>query len=150
MRRSTMRYAIRGVTLLELLTVLAIIAILMAVAIPSYSRYVLRSSRTDAMAALSWLASMQEQYRLDHNGYATTLNDLLGAHTRLVGSGAGAYLISEQRRYTVHMTAASANAFTFEARNWGNQSNDTECGHFRLTSTGIRSVGVGTVESCWR
>ena len=55
----------RGVTLIELMITVVIVAILAAIAYPSYTQYVLRSHRTAAKTALHDMASRQE--RLVHH-----------------------------------------------------------------------------------
>src|SRR3954471_12224948 len=59
----------RGFTLLELMVTLAIISILAAIAIPSYSEYVRRSRITEAFATLSGMRVKMEQYFQDNRTY---------------------------------------------------------------------------------
>lgn len=59
----------RGFTLIELMITVAIVAILAAVALPSYSRYVLRARITDALAGLSDMRLKMEQYFQDNRTY---------------------------------------------------------------------------------
>jgi type IV pilus assembly protein PilE len=61
----------RGFTLIELMIVTAIVAILAAVAYPSYTKYVVRSNRTAAQAQMLDLANRQQQYLLANRTYAT-------------------------------------------------------------------------------
>ena len=59
----------RGFTLIELMITVAIVAILAAVALPSYSRYVLRARITDGLAGVSDLRLKMEQYFQDNRTY---------------------------------------------------------------------------------
>ena len=66
MRRS------KGFTLIEVMITLAIIAILAAVALPSYNEYVRRSRISDAVAGLSTMRVRMEQYFQDNRVYNGT------------------------------------------------------------------------------
>ncbi len=63
----------KGFTLIELMIAMAIIAILTAVAYPSYRNYVIRSSRSAAQNELLQLANLQEKIYLNSNGYAVSV-----------------------------------------------------------------------------
>jgi type IV pilus assembly protein PilE len=59
----------RGFTLIELMITVAIVAILAAVALPSYSAYVMRANVTDAAKGLSEMRLKMEQYFQDQRTY---------------------------------------------------------------------------------
>jgi type IV pilus assembly protein PilE len=59
----------RGFTLLELMIVVAIVATLATIALPSYSAYVTRSRILDAVTRLSDARSKLEDYYLDERAY---------------------------------------------------------------------------------
>lgn len=61
----------RGFTLIELMIAVAIVAILAAVAYPSYQQYVIRANRTAAQTFMLAAANKQEQFILDARQYAT-------------------------------------------------------------------------------
>jgi type IV pilus assembly protein PilE len=66
-----MRRAQRGFTLIEAMITVAIIAILAAIAIPSYRDYVTRGKLTEAFGGLADARVKMEQYFQDNRTYAT-------------------------------------------------------------------------------
>jgi len=66
----------RGFTLIELMIVVVIVAILAAIAIPSYQRYVYRSRRPDGKDLLIRLAQAEERYYATHNSYPATATSI--------------------------------------------------------------------------
>lgn len=130
-----------GFTLIELMVVVMIIAILTAVALPSYRKYVVRTHRTDAQRALLDLATRQERYFYSHNTYATSLADL-GASATVEG---GYYSITSP-------IVASATDYTIVATAIGTQAtNDTQCRALSIDRAGVqRSAGdVNNDPVCW-
>jgi type IV pilus assembly protein PilE len=58
-----------GFTLIEVMIVVAIVAVLAAIAIPNYSDYIKRGKITEATSALADLRVRYEQYFLDNRTY---------------------------------------------------------------------------------
>ncbi|MDJ0956331.1 MAG: type IV pilin protein [Arenicellales bacterium] len=66
----------KGFTLIEMVVVLAILAIIVSIALPNYQDYLKRSRRSDAMIALERIANEQEQFYFDWNTYTDSFEDL--------------------------------------------------------------------------
>jgi len=66
--------SVAGFTLIELMIVVAVIAILAAIAIPNYSDYVTRSKITDATTKLGDLRTQMEKYFMDNRTYLNGAN----------------------------------------------------------------------------
>jgi type IV pilus assembly protein PilE len=64
---------LHGVTIVELLIVMAIIGILTAIAFPSYDAYLRKGRRADAQALMMDIATKEQQYLLDARSYTTTI-----------------------------------------------------------------------------
>jgi type IV pilus assembly protein PilE len=62
-----------GFTLIELMITVAIIAVLVGIAYPSYRSYIVRNNRGAAQAALMDIAQRQQQYLADMRSYASTV-----------------------------------------------------------------------------
>jgi type IV pilus assembly protein PilE len=96
--RLTLRRA-RGFTLIELMVTVAVVAIISAVAYPSYVDSVRKSKRASAKAKMTEVAGRLEQFRSEGAGaatYTTALGDLQypatlmsdnGGHTLTVAPG---------------------------------------------------------------
>ncbi len=99
----------RGVTLIELVVVVAILALLASIAVPSYRQYVLRSNRAEAKAALLNVAAAQEKFYLQNNTYTNELTDA-------PPSGLGLGDTTETGLYTIEVDGADADGYTATAR----------------------------------
>ncbi len=69
--RPLSRSTAHGFTLIEVMIVVAIVAILAAVALPSYRDYMLRGYLTDGTTLLSTMQTSMERYYQDNRTYAT-------------------------------------------------------------------------------
>lgn len=132
---------VTGFSMIELMIVLVIIAILAAIAIPSYRQYVLRSHRTDATRAMQDLASRQENYFFSNNRYPSTMSSINAS-----SSVAGTY-------FSVAIPSASSTDYAITATAQGAQAKDIACTTFRLNRAGQRtstsSSGANTTATCW-
>lgn len=92
----------QGFTLIELMITVAVIAIMAAVAYPSYQAQIVKSRRSEAQSVLLDMAQRQKQYLLDMRDYAPDLASL----NYSVPSNVTA-------RYTVSITTTSGPPPTF-------------------------------------
>lgn len=135
-----MRFKSRGFTLIELMIVVIVAAILVAIAVPSYRQYVLRSHRTEAKAALLNLAAAQEKFYLQNNTYTEELADA-------PPDGLGIPATTEHGYYTIAIAAgADETAFAATATATGSQASDTHCASFSIDQAGVRTA---TNADCW-
>ena len=66
----------RGFTLIELMITVAVVALLSAIAYPSYKGAMVKNRRATAQAHLSDIAQRQQQYLMDNRAYTDTVGNL--------------------------------------------------------------------------
>ena len=141
----------RGVSLLELMVVVAIVTIIASIGYPSYLGYISRANRTAAKSFLLQVADRQEQFFANNKRYANDLTDL--------GYGANGFMINDQgamtaagaddRIYRVQINAVTPVTYTIAAVPQLRQAgHDTQCLTLTLTHAGQRGQ-TGPSTDCW-
>jgi type IV pilus assembly protein PilE len=142
-----------GFTLVELMIVVAVVAILAGLAFNTYRGYVQRSKRTEAKQILADYAMREEKWRASHSTYTNAIvADLGGATT--APSGNYTFAITFPSTGTCPGTGAqnkaSANSFIITATKAGTQADDNACATMVFTNDcgtiTKTSTGGGT---CW-
>ena len=128
----------KGFTLIELMIVLAIVAILIVLALPSFQDTIRKSRRSDAMNAILDIQLSQERWRVNHTTYGT-LTDLKITNA------------SPDGHYSLTVTDEGRTTYTIEAEAEGDQAYDS-CGDFTLAVVAgvITKTADGNDALCWK
>lgn len=141
-----------GFSLIEIMIVVALVAIIAAVAIPSYNASVIKSKRALGKAELMKVLSRQEQYFVDNKGYATDLTALgYDANPYFIDENSAAATAAASIYQIAFASGASASAFTVQAIPKNSQASDGLCGTLQLSSTGTKTISGGSASAgdCW-
>lgn len=144
-RRAQCASQSRGFTLLELMITVAIVAILAAIAIPSYYRYILRSNRSAAESVMQEIASAQERYMVDSRQFASSVSTLGYAVPDTVSANYKVVTVPTSSS----VSAGTPPSYTVTATPQGNQVSDTDCGTLTLNGDGSKSASGGA-SNCWK
>lgn len=128
-----------GFTLLELMTVLAIIGILTTISYPVYNQHVIKTRRSAAEMALLDAAMGMERYFTEHNSYsgATLASIEVNAYT-------------DSNYYKLVIAMANDTDYLLQAFPEGGQQQDKACGTVSLNQLGEKTQsGSGSLSSCW-
>ena len=130
----------RGVTLIEMVIVVAILMLVAALVYPNYADRALRAKRVDAKSALLSAAAEQEKYFLRNNEFATSLDQLGITET-------------DNNYYELTLTRDTPTTFEITATAQGAQANDTTCESFTINQIGQRTATGDAADSskkCWQ
>lgn len=134
----------RGFTLIELMIVVAVIAILSAIALPAYQEYVKRSQRAEARAAIlkadGWLERFYGENNRYNNGSATGNNLFSAAFGNVPATGAARYTIS---------LVVDTSSYTITATPTGSMDGDY-CGAYTKGNAGVLQAAVDNPSKCMK
>ena len=123
----------KGFTLVELMIVIAIVAILVALAIPSYAKYIRKSNRGEAQQLLMNWANNQEIWRANNTEYATI--------AQLPAPSSTKYDFDQ-------VNAPTATTFILRATATGDQLKDKE-GITTCSPLTLDQSNAKTPDNCW-
>ena len=143
-----------GFTLAELLIVLAVIALLGAVAYPSYSRQIVKARRIEAQMALVDTMQRQEQFRAQHRTYLAFSAQADSADARQFKWWLGREAASSAYELDGYACPGREIEECIELRARPGTENvdagfaDAECGTLTYSSTGALGAS-GPSDRCW-
>lgn len=142
----------KGFTLIELMIVVAIIAILAAVAFPSYTEHILKGRRADGKNMLLQLSALQERF-YSENGFYGRMTDIVGTATFDSDEGYYNIAVNCAPDSATCATASRPQVYLLTATRQAGQTGDVRCGDFTYNQSATRGIinqSAGVVAAaCW-
>jgi len=154
-RQSAVRMS--GFTLIELMITAVIVAILAAIAVPSYASYIARARRADARVQLVQAAQFMQRFYTANDSYSEdrASNNVIN----VIPAGLKQSPADSSKIYELALPQTNTVSFTLHMVPvaGGSMANDL-CGTFTLSSTGVRGILVNNVQdntsplrdTCWK
>lgn len=128
-----------GFTLIELMFAIVIVAVLAAIALPSYQSQVRKSRRAEAVTFMSQVQQAQERWRANRTSYGNVFIVSSGA-LRGVGAAGDADAASTHTTsggyYSLSLATVTATGYAVQATALSSQLNDANCQFMQMTLTG--------------
>jgi type IV pilus assembly protein PilE len=140
-----------GVTLIELMVVVAIVAAIFAFAFPSYERYIVRAKRAVGQNMLMQVADRQQQFFMDNKRFAADLTNLGFTANPFIVDDDGASTVAGDvdAVYSLALSNVTATTWTATATPLNGQlSRDTSCGNLTINQAGAKGKS-GAGDNCW-
>lgn len=132
----------RGVTLIELMIVVAIIGILSSIAVPAYMEHTLKGKRAAAKAMLYEVLQHSERFYSENNTFTTDMADL--------GYGAAGPYLSENGSHAITLAdGPSGDISTSVTISATPVAADTKCDVLSLSSNMAKTASGTTPDKCW-
>ena len=144
-----------GLTLIEMMTTVAIMAILAGLAIPAYDRYTRGANRTPAKATLERIRALTESYYLNNKAYTGDLTNL-GYGASPIGidkSGEEVAAASADAIYQIQINVPGvfcpACAYEIGAVPMNGQTADADCMTLFINSQNQKGASGPKGTKCW-
>ncbi|API85888.1 type IV pilin protein [Francisella uliginis] len=132
---------VRGFSLVELMVVIAIIAILASIGIPTYNNFILKSHRSEAKSELLSASNAADNFEIRNGSFpsGSNINSFYHANTQ-----SGLYTLS----YCSGDSCPNSSVdYTITATAQGSQTSDTPCTSMELQVNG--AIVDKTPTECW-
>ena len=155
---------VTGFTLIELMITAAIVAVLSAIALPSYTSYIARANRADARAQLVQVAQFMQRFYAANDKFDKDRsgNDVITQVPVTLKQSPAPTGTGSTKLYDLAIPTVTSGSFEIRMVpvDGGRMSND-QCGAFSLDSTGKRGIVLADVlytdstaqpliNTCWK